>query len=975
MCTKTVRFARASLPGGLLLALVAFTAACGQQPTSIASPDAGAAADPEPVLETCPDREKSEQAFKALKLLDHHGPIATTREQRDRLAGFLQAGDYQDWCHDHFRDLDLRMTGPIAPVASRITGEAKSTAFSTHSRVRVYYSNDMLTWLANGREGEIPDGAAMVKEMHPSIADKDHKIEDIDGFAVMVRDKSASKEGWLWYLHYEVGNSAYSLPFRAGQYGNSFCLSCHAAATAESTFADWGNLAEVDVPTYLNLPGGAVPRATTTHGRIPADLFPVTNQLGTMSAGMPEDWNLWACGLAMRDKKIDQDTFYACVMNGPITEPLGEANAFVGLFEKVLDDPAAIGKPLPRRLPQDLLQDHLPPGPDGPEWLSASACNACHEASDLLNGTNAEMSVSLQGRHEDFDHLYAIRYANEQTERKRYADKAALSPFAEWSGSLMSVSARDPVFRAQLEWETQAYPEKAEETTKLCLSCHAPAGERAQPALATDLNNTYANAYDNTPEEAHFGALARDGVTCVICHRMTDKDLGKPESFTAHFELGDPSLVNGPFAEHIQTDPMQTALGVTPQHAAHLSDSGLCGTCHMVDTPVYDNDEMEFAHEQTTYLEWKASDFALGDDPQSCQSCHMPNTNPLDGDTPTRGKIANYEDSEFPFVPNRKPAALVDTQDRDGYRRHTLVGINLFTMNLFQQFPYLLGSHSFNPSRQFAEIVPPKAFATHEAVALASEATADIALSTPKFTDKGLAFDVTVTNKAGHKFPTGVGFRRAWIEVTAYDDQDKTLWCSGCTTETGMITDTAGTPLSTEVAIQSTEYQEDYTHINADTQVQIYETRHINNAGYLTTSFVELDKEVKDNRLLPRGFKPELYPDHQLAPVEASFDADRPERDTVTYQLPADISAKTTRVTASLYYQALPPYYLLDRASLLADKPDLPETQRLLHMLLRLNLDAKTHGAQAIRNWRLQISEPAVALINRSKGSAAPAGR
>ena len=56
--------------------------------------------------------------------------------------------------------MNWRLTGPY--VGKIGSGES----FGTHPAVRIYYSPEVVDWLCNGREGEIPDGAMIVKEMH-----------------------------------------------------------------------------------------------------------------------------------------------------------------------------------------------------------------------------------------------------------------------------------------------------------------------------------------------------------------------------------------------------------------------------------------------------------------------------------------------------------------------------------------------------------------------------------------------------------------------------------------------------------------------------------------------------------------------------------------------------------------------------------------------------------------------------------------
>ena len=102
-------------------------------------------------------------------------------------------------------DKHVRDTGPYI----------KNQYFGTHPAVRIYYSPEVMTWLNNGRKGELPDGAMIVKEMftppavlyqelanHPQYAD-DGAYEIllaklVTAWTVMVRDRQASRDGWFW---------------------------------------------------------------------------------------------------------------------------------------------------------------------------------------------------------------------------------------------------------------------------------------------------------------------------------------------------------------------------------------------------------------------------------------------------------------------------------------------------------------------------------------------------------------------------------------------------------------------------------------------------------------------------------------------------------------------------------------------------------------------------------------------------------
>jgi hypothetical protein len=291
----------------------------------------------------------------------------------------------------------------------------------------------------------------------------------------------------------------------------------------------------------------------------------------------------------------------------------------------------------------------------------------------------------------------------------------------------------------------------------------------------------------------------------------------------------------------------------------------------------------------------------------------------------------------------------------------------------------------------------------------AKNSTAEVSVSPATFSNQKLIADVKVTNKTGHRFPSGVGFRRAFLEFRVVDnDSGKTVWCSGCTNELGVIMNGAGTErLPSELfdvykdgskpanhgypagcndkylpGTNPQYYQPHFfwdaqkntgTAITRQDQVQIYEELNLNVQCAMTTSFLRRDYQLKDNRLLPLGwtstgplkadktpFIPADYL-HETFPVSVGGDpayADGSGTSVVRYEIP--LNAFTTRnvtITATLYYQAIPPYYLNDRFT---QAPDAPATQRLYYLTSNL----QTKGT-AIEDWKFQIATASQAAAVR----------
>ncbi len=187
----------------------------------------------------------------------------------------------------------------------------------------------------------------------------------------------------------------------------------------------------------------------------------------------------------------------------------------------------------------------------------------------------------------------------------------------------------------------------------------------------------------------------------------------------------------------------------------------------------------------------------------------------------------------------------------------------------------------------------------------------------------------------------------------------------GRTNELGLLVDENGDVLPSEffghdAATGAQAFQPHHEVITSPREVQIYETLLRNANGRFTTSFIRGSETVKDNRLLPRGWKakgpgPELngeflratYPDAQT--MKDPQYADGSGSDQVTYRiaLPAGVDPQRVVVKATLYYQAIPPYFL---KNLFETAPDGPATRRLHYICSNIDL-----GGTPIEGWKLPV--------------------
>jgi hypothetical protein len=162
-----------------------------------------------------------------------------------------------------------------------------------------------------------------------------------------------------------------------------------------------------------------------------------------------------------------------------------------------------------------------------------------------------------------------------------------------------------------------------------------------------------------------------------------------------------------------------------------------------------------------------------------------------------------------------------------------------------------------------------------------------------------LRFDVSVTNKTGHKLPTGYPSRRAWLHVTVHDSADRIVFESGAVDARGAIAgnDQDEDPLRVEPH---------YDRIDSAGQVQIYESVMTDQAGAPTTGLLRGVAFIKDNRLLPDGFD-KRSADNDIA-VRGQAAADETFAgggDRVTFTVDVARATGSFRIQAELRYQSI----------------------------------------------------------------------
>lgn len=443
---------------------------------------------------------------------------------------------------------------------------------------------------------------------------------------------------------------------------------------------------------------------------------------------------------------------------------------------------------------------------------------------------------------------------------------SANEPWSTWRGSMMAQAARDPFFFAMMAIAEQDAPSSGD----LCLRCHTPGGW--QEGRSTDTSGGQLTAKD------------RQGVQCDFCHRMVDHDYAPGISPAEDEEvlenisplplqygngqfINDPgSAKRGPFSDVIEVGHLSTE---SPFHRS----ANLCGTCHDVSNPVFeqigpneytpgsfdaehvDQDLRNMFPVERTFSEWQASEYATtgvyapqfaGNKADGivsiCQDCHMP-------DVSAHG--ANVE----------------GVQLREDMPLHDLTGGNTFLPDVIPDF--------YPSEVDASQLQAAKARATSMLQKAASM----------ELTPDATGVTVRVTNETGHKlisgYPEG---RRMWLNVQGFDQDGLLVFESGA-------------------------YDGSSGILTRDAQAKVYEIKPGLSPGLAAAlslpegpsfHFVLNDTVYLDNRIPPRGFTNAAFTAIQSPPINYTY-ADGQYWDDTYYALPAEVAS----VTVGLYYQTI----------------------------------------------------------------------
>lgn len=438
--------------------------------------------------------------------------------------------------------------------------------------------------------------------------------------------------------------------------------------------------------------------------------------------------------------------------------------------------------------------------------------------------------------------------------------------YDDWKTSMMGMSAKDPFWLAKVSHEITVNPGHSNELQTLCTSCHAPMGH---------YNAMFAGAEHYTIDEMLSDTIALDGVSCAVCHKMSPTDIGDHNTGFMIFDTT--RVIYGPYPGPFEP-PMELYTGFTPVYGPHMTDAGVCASCHTLITNSVDLEGQPTGNkfvEQATYHEWLNSTY--NDENITCQACHMP-----------RLEEPVIISSDNMKIEGRVPFGL-----------HDLTGANVFMLNLMKNNRDTLGLDG-------------KLSAFNETIAktltMLKTQSIDLSLDFVGAENDTAFFDLELINKAGHKFPSGYNSRRAFVEFMLTSETGDTLFHSGRMDE------------DYEVLGHDGNFEPHYDVIRDENQVQIYQLVPVDVNGDFTTVLERADAPGKDNRLPPLGFTTDdvVYDTTVIAGaalVDPDFNKNESGEegtgaDILHFEIPMQGYDGYVNASVKLHYQTLPPRWV-----------------------------------------------------------------
>lgn len=453
----------------------------------------------------------------------------------------------------------------------------------------------------------------------------------------------------------------------------------------------------------------------------------------------------------------------------------------------------------------------------------------------------------------------------------------SISIVNDWRSSMKANSARDPFWRAKVSHETLVNPDHAEVLEDVCTRCHAPMGHF----------NAHFNGQElYSIEDMESDPLAMDGVSCTVCHQITEASLG---NFSGELIIGENKKIWGPYEDPFP-NPMVMHTGYTPEYSPHIKDSRLCGSCHTLITNTVDlNGEptgTQFV-EQAIYHEWLNSSFSTTG--IQCQNCHVPEIQ----DDVTISTMP-------PWLGTRTPFGL-----------HHLTGANVFMLKMLRDNIDDLGLTA--TAAQFDTTIS-------RAMEKLQMQSVMLDLQEVSRSEDTLYVNVSLLNIAGHKLPGGYPSRRVFVSLEVINESDDIIFHSGSMDE------------NYNLVQEDTDYEGHHAIISDPDQVQIYELVMGNVDLEVTTILEQAYVPLKDNRIPPAGFV-SSHPSYDTVLVagNALLDTDFNQNqgiegtgmDLIHFHIPTAGNGGQLQVRVKVYYQTVNDKWLEEMFEYSSDEIDL----------------------------------------------------
>ncbi len=327
---------------------------------------------------------------------------------------------------------------------------------------------------------------------------------------------------------------------------------------------------------------------------------------------------------------------------------------------------------------------------------------------------------------------------------------------AAWAESLHRNAAREPFYRESADILLRT---RGIEPTRHCESCHTPV------ALFSG-----ALSKESARQTAPFTSLDHEGVTCSVCHSITEARLDGTGSFTirrpALLAREDGTPLYGDFTD-------EEILADVPGHKRAvmrplLKSPEFCATCHKVDAPPTLNN---YKHIRgfSAYDEWQQSGasheavlpFYPRAERTDCRGCHMPKIESLNDRAAKQGKIASHRwlgaNTAAPlFYGQQKQADLTEEFLKTG-----VLEVDIFTLR----------------RNATGEMLAPLDAAGQLEFKPGEEITAEVVVS---------------NRNAAHSFPPEVrDLYEAWVEFEVLDEAGTRVFHSGFIQPNGLLDEAA----------------------------------------------------------------------------------------------------------------------------------------------------------------------------------------